>query len=121
MGRFRVPKFNIDYKFEASEVLQALGLKLCFSDDAEFGEMVVGGGIKVHKVYHGSHIEVEEEGTRAAASTAIEMDECMSLGPPSPPKEVVDFVADHPFLYVVRDDKNGMILFMGHVLNPLLK
>ncbi|KAL5718046.1 hypothetical protein ACHQM5_010985 [Ranunculus cassubicifolius] len=122
VGRFRVPKFKINYEFEASDVLKAMGLGLCFSDDAKFNEMVVNGGIKVDKVYHKSHIEVEEEGTEAAASTAVVMRSLGCCAPYRPPPEIpVDFVADHPFIYVVKDDMNGMVLFMGHVVNPSLK
>ncbi|KAL5718090.1 hypothetical protein ACHQM5_011029 [Ranunculus cassubicifolius] len=119
-GQFLIPKFKIDYKFEASMVLKAMGLELCYSDMAEFNDMVVGGGIKVEKVYHGSHIEVEEEGTTAAASTAILM-VCFGCAPPPRPLFLVDFVADHPFMYMVKDDTSGMILFMGHVINPLVE
>ncbi|KAL5706173.1 NADH:ubiquinone reductase (H(+)-translocating) [Ranunculus cassubicifolius] len=120
VGRFLIPKFKIDYEFEASNVLKAMGLGLCFADKAEFNEMVIGGGIKVQNVYHRSHIEVEEEGTQAAARTAVRMRSTGGLAPrKQPPVVLVNFVADHPFMYMVRDDVNRMVLFMGHVLNPL--
>ncbi|KAL5718073.1 NADH:ubiquinone reductase (H(+)-translocating) [Ranunculus cassubicifolius] len=125
VGRFRVPKFKINYKLEASEVLKDMGLELCFSEEkAEFNEMVVGGGIKVQEVYHGAHIEVDEEGTKAAASTIIEMDYGEAEAGDSEEEEPVvrvDFVADHPFMYVVKDDKSRMVMFMGYVVNPSLE
>ncbi|KAL5717931.1 hypothetical protein ACHQM5_010881 [Ranunculus cassubicifolius] len=120
VGKFGVPKFKINYTFEASEVLKAMGLELCYSNFADFGEMVVDGGIQVQKVYHGSYIEVEEEGTKAAACTSIRMGiMCCKSRPP--PEIRIDFMADHPFMYVVKDDNSGMVLFMGHVVNPSLK
>ncbi|KAL5718071.1 NADH:ubiquinone reductase (H(+)-translocating) [Ranunculus cassubicifolius] len=124
VGRFRVPKFKINYKLEASEVLKDMGLELCFSKEkAEFNEMVVGGRIKLHAVHHGSRIEVDEEGTEAAASTEIEMDfevGCSKFDDEEPPMVRVNFVADHPFMYVVKDDNSGIVMFIGHVVNPLL-
>ncbi|KAL5725518.1 hypothetical protein ACHQM5_008655 [Ranunculus cassubicifolius] len=121
VGSFRVPKFKINYKFEASDVLKAMGLGLCYSEKAEFDGVVVGGRIKVEKMYHRSHIEVEEEGTKAAASTAVIMRRKLCGKSRPPPMVRIDFVADHPFMYVVKDDKSGMVLFMGYVVNPALK
>lgn len=117
VGEFKIPKFKMTFEFEASEVLTNTGLKLPFSDNAEFSEMVLGGeGLKVSKVNHKSYIEVNEEGTEAAAVTTLQMRWCCAIiGGPRP----IDFVADHPFMFMVRDDMSGMVLFMGHVINPL--
>ncbi|KAF6147190.1 hypothetical protein GIB67_009582 [Kingdonia uniflora] len=111
--KFRIPKFKISFGFEASEALKEGGLGLPFCSDAEL-DGIAAGKVKVSKIHHRSFIEVNEQGTKAAAVTA-------SGGIcPAPPSKV-DFVADHPFIFMVRDDKSGMILFMGHVLNPLLE
>ncbi|KAL5709233.1 hypothetical protein ACHQM5_019945 [Ranunculus cassubicifolius] len=118
VGQFRIPKFKMEHGFEASEDLKNINLKLPFEDEAEFGEMVEGQRLQIDKVHHKAYIEVNEEGTEAAAVTAMSMIEgcCAFVSPPTP----VDFVADHPFMFVARDYKNGMILFMGHVINPSL-
>ncbi|KAF9598285.1 hypothetical protein IFM89_026552 [Coptis chinensis] len=99
---------------------KGIGLKMIFSDQAEFNKMVRGAkpamGLKVSQICHKSFFEVNEEGTEAAAVTAISGPMgCLSLPPPP-----VDFVADRPFMFLVRDDKSEMVLFMGHVINPLL-
>ncbi|KAL5705398.1 hypothetical protein ACHQM5_023707 [Ranunculus cassubicifolius] len=121
VGRFKVPKFKITYTFEASMVLRSLGLKTCFSSDADFNEMVQevpGGWIQVNNVLHKSCIDVNEEGTEAAAATAIFGRFGCARRRPVPR---VDFVADHPFMFMIRDDESGMVMFMGHVVNPLLQ
>ncbi|KAL5727094.1 hypothetical protein ACHQM5_000326 [Ranunculus cassubicifolius] len=106
----------MEFEFEASKYLKNVGLNLPFTGEAAFDEMVEGGRLKVDKVHHKAYIAVDEEGTEAAAVTVITMEVTSSLYE-SPPQGV-DFVADHPFMFVVRDDKSGMILFMGHVINP---
>ncbi|KAG5542207.1 hypothetical protein RHGRI_021916 [Rhododendron griersonianum] len=71
----------------------------------------------VSSIFQKSFIEVNEEGTEAAAASAAAMRElCKRL--PIPPK--IDFVADHPFLFVIREDMTGAVLFIGQVLNPLV-
>ncbi|KAF9608676.1 hypothetical protein IFM89_010460, partial [Coptis chinensis] len=123
--KLMLPKFKITTQFEASNVLQDIGLKLPFSKEAEFDEMVRKSDpsdlLYVSKVRHKSVIEVVEEGTEAAGVTEVEMDEYLCDGSDDePPVPTVEFVADHPFMFVVKNDDNGVILFMGHVVNPIL-
>ena len=65
-------------------------------------------------IFYKSFVEVNEEGTEAAGASAA-MVSLRSL-PPGP----FDFVADHPFAFVIREDRTGVVLFTGHVLNPIL-
>ncbi|KAF7050868.1 hypothetical protein CFC21_059168 [Triticum aestivum] len=120
VGQFKIPKFKISFDFEASKLFKSLGLQLPFSTEADLSEMVdapLGQSLCVSSIFHKSFVEVNEEGTEAAATTvAVVM--CKSL-PPVPPMKV-DFVADHPFLFVIREDMTGVVLFVGHVINPLL-
>jgi serpin B len=76
-----------------------------------------GQSLCVSSVFHRAFVEVNEAGTEAAASTAVKI--MLMCLPPEPPVKV-DFVADHPFLFMIREDLTGVVLFVGHVLNPLL-
>ncbi|KAL5705110.1 hypothetical protein ACHQM5_023454 [Ranunculus cassubicifolius] len=122
VGKFRIPKFKITYEFDASKILKAVGLMRPFSNDAEFEEMVEDDvRVAVTKVIHKSYIEVDEEGTEATAITVIEVEEWETALFDPPYKPPIDFVADHPFMFLIRDDLSEMVLFMGHVVNPLLE
>lgn len=117
VGEFRIPKFKISFGFEASNILKGLGLVLPFSGDGltEMVDSPVGSNLYVSSIFHKSFIEVNEEGTEAAAATAgvIKLRALMV-------EEKVDFVADHPYLFLIREDATGVVLFVGSVLNPLV-
>ncbi|KAF7137845.1 hypothetical protein RHSIM_Rhsim07G0233200 [Rhododendron simsii] len=121
VGEFRIPKFKFSFGFEASKVLKGLGLVLPFSKCGGLTEMVdspfVGQELYVLSIFHKSFIEVNEEGTEAAAaSAAVLRHVSRRLSIPL----MIDFVADHPFLFVIREDMTGAVLFIGQVLNPLM-
>lgn len=118
VGQFKLPKFKISFGFEASDLLKGLGLKLPFSAEADLSEMVdspLAKSLYVSSVFHKSFVEVNEEGTEAAAATAAVI--TLRSLPIEPVK--MDFVADHPFLFLIREDITGVVLFIGHVANPL--
>ncbi|KAJ1397428.1 Serpin, conserved site [Sesbania bispinosa] len=118
VGDFRIPRFNISFGIETSDVLKELGLVLPFSVHGNLTKMVdslEGQNLYVQYIFHKSFIEVNEEGTEAAAATAAVMLYGCSMRIPTH----IDFVADHPFLFVIRDDLTGIVLFIGQVLNPL--
>ncbi|XP_043712461.1 serpin-ZX-like [Telopea speciosissima] len=119
LGEFRIPRFKISFGFEASKVLKGLGLVLPFSGEGGLTEMVdspQGQNLYVSSIFHKSFIEVNEEGTEAAAASAG----VIALRSLQFPTNVIDFVADHPFVYLIREDMTGVVLFIGYVLNPLL-
>lgn len=117
VGKFRIPKFKFKYDIEASEMLMTLGLVLPFDPSTGLSEMVDHSQpLSVSKIYHKSFIEVNEEGAVAAAATVDEDDSGYSLEDIE--ELVIDFVADHPFLFLIREDKTGMVQFIGQVLNP---
>ncbi|XP_066361491.1 serpin-ZXA-like [Miscanthus floridulus] len=116
VGQFKVPKFKISFGFEASKLLKGLGLQLPFSAEADLSELVdspEGRNLSVSSIFHKSFVEVNEEGTEAAAASAATV-VLRSFTMPQ------DFVADHPFLFLIREDLTGVVLFVGHVVNPLL-
>ncbi|MBA0881655.1 hypothetical protein Goshw_001770 [Gossypium schwendimanii] len=117
VGEFRIPRFKISFGLKASEVLKRLGLVLPFSGEGGLTEMVdspQGRDLYVSNIFHKSFIEVNEEGTEAAAATSAVI-ALRSLRIP----QTIDFVADHPFLFLIRENATGVVLFIGHVLNPL--
>lgn len=110
-----LPRFKLETEFKLKPVLKALGADLAFSDDADFSA-IGEEALKIAEVIHKAFVEVNEEGTEAAAATAVVMMRCTSAyRQPVPPKV---FNADHPFLFFIRDRNTNVILFSGHVTNP---
>ncbi|XVF74145.1 hypothetical protein PTKIN_Ptkin13bG0036600 [Pterospermum kingtungense] len=119
VGEFRIPRFKISSGFEACEVVKGLGVVLPFSYEADLTEMADNlprdHNLYVSKLFHKCFVEVNEEGTEAAAVTAATIALCGG----SFMVKTIDFVADHPFLFTIREDVTGVVLFTGLVLNPL--
>ena len=105
--RLSLPKFTMTIRYELEKTLADMGLPLT----GDFSGMTAGGGLSISKVIHKAFVDVNEEGTEAAAATAV----IMERGMPPPP---VEFKADHPFFFLIRDKAMGSILFMGRVVNP---
>ncbi|XP_026384749.1 serpin-Z1C-like [Papaver somniferum] len=76
--------------------------------------------LHVYKNFHKCFVEVDEKGTEAVASAAVKVQRLRCAKMPRKPPRLVDFVADHPFMFLIREEQSGVVLFMGHVLNPLL-
>lgn len=115
VGDFRIPRFKISFGLEVSNVLKELGVVLPFTGGGltEMVDSPVGQNLCVSDIFHKSFIEVNEEGTEAAAATAATILLRSAQFPTT-----IDFVADHPFLFLIREDLTGTVLFTGQVLNP---
>uniref|UniRef100_A0A453C1D2 Serpin domain-containing protein n=5 Tax=Triticinae TaxID=1648030 RepID=A0A453C1D2_AEGTS len=124
-AELRIPKFDVSQRLEASHLLRDLGLDLPFRLNPagqSFSEMLALDEhdskmpMAVSSVVHQCSVNINEQGTVAAAATDMEI-----LGCCLPSEKVVDFVADHPFLFFIikEEDNNGVILFAGQVVNPL--
>ena len=103
-----LPRFTLEYKAGLKDVLCALGMDIAFNGRADFSGIYAPGGIWINDVYHKTFIEVNEEGTEAAAATAVEMI-YESAGPV--------MMIDRPFFFVIREKESGTIFFMGKILN----
>jgi serine protease inhibitor len=119
-----MPKFKVTWQFELKDTLgtiemqQAFGpIKADFSGMASKEEIQRAGNLYVNAVIHKAYVDVNEAGTEAAAATAVAMMSLSMCCPPPPPPPVV-FRADHPFLFVIRDNHSGGIVFMGRVTDP---
>lgn len=109
-----MPRFHLKTEAELNGPLKALGMKLPFSEAAEFSGIAAAGSLKIGEVRHVADIKVNEEGTEAAAATGI----TETAESERAPVESVVFKADHPFLFFVRDDDTGAVLFAGRLTNP---
>jgi serpin B len=116
-----MPRFKMTQEFQLEEPLTALGMGVAFDKGkADFSGMTetkgkTGPGFVISAVIHKAYVDVNEEGTEAAAATAVVMVGAMaSMRPPPTPV----FRADHPFVFLIRDNKSGGILFMGRVEKP---
>jgi serpin B len=106
-----LPRFKLETEFELSGVLCEMGAELAFGAKADFSG-IGDGPLVISKVVHKAFVETNEEGTEAAAATAV----VMGRGGPVPQPKV--FEADHPFLFFIRDRKTNVVLFSGRVLDP---
>ncbi len=102
-----VPKFEVEYSSEITDILKSLGIDKAFGDKAEFNTMFDQGTMSIDKTIHKTYIKVDEEGTEAAAVTAVAM-----AGTALPPEPIV-LKYNKPFSFVIRDNISGEILFIG--------
>ena len=109
-----LPKFHLSSHFNLKQQLQALGMGRAFTDRADFRGMEPGRKLKISKVIHQANCDVGEQGTVAAAATAV----IMAVRGMARPPAIPEFRADHPFLFLIRDPKSGVILFLGRVVDP---
>ncbi len=107
-----LPKFTLRTGYDLVPSFERMGLKEPFGPKADFKGMGAGvGDIWIGQIKHKGVVEVNEEGTEAAAATAIEMvTKSVALSR--------EFRADHPFMFLIRDNATGCILFMGRLSNP---
>lgn len=110
-----LPRFKLESQYSFAKILPALGMKTAFDPArADFSGMTGGRDLFISDVIHKAFVEVDEQGTEAAAATAVIM------APTSMPVQRItkQFRADHPFIFLLRDTKNGAIYFMGRIQNP---
>jgi serpin B len=108
------PKVTFTWGGSVKPQLIGLGMKSAFTNSADFTGIATGGNLYVSDVIHKAFVAIDEEGTEAAAATAVIISK-ESTSIELPP---VRFDADHPFAFVIRDVKRNRILFMGRVTNP---
>lgn len=106
-----IPKFKISTGYQLKPLLSEMGMPLAFTDYATFSNMTSRNDLKISDVFHKAYIEVNEEGTEAAAATAVVI-AVKSIG------NEKYFVANRPFIFLIRDRVTGTILFIGRVVDP---
>lgn len=106
------PRFTFSSGFTLNGALADLGMPTAFTEKADFSGMDGTTKLYIQKALHKAFVEVNEEGTEAAAATGV------AMGLKSMPFDVATFRADRPFLFFIEDTKTGLILFMGRMEKP---
>jgi serpin B len=112
-----LPRFKLESRFELNDTLAEMGMPNAFNPlNADFsGINGIRQDLSIFGVYHKAWAEVAEEGTEAAAATAVVLgDSAVAKPPPRPPV----FRADHPFIFLIRDTRSGSLLFAGRLADP---
>ncbi|UCD03495.1 MAG: serpin family protein [Candidatus Woesearchaeota archaeon] len=107
-----IPKFTFETKYFMSNDLKKMGMTVAFSENADFSGMDGTRMLFIDFVIHQAFVEVNEEGTEAAAATGV------GMALTSLPIEQKVFRADHPFIFIIQDRETGNILFIGRMSNP---
>src|SRR3984957_20639114 len=105
-----IPRFKSTQEFELSSALRSLGMPQAFASNADFSGMTGKRDFAISAVIHKAFVEVNEEGTEAAAATAVTM-RALAMRAPGPPRPV--FRADHPFIFLIRDNGSPKTFFIG--------
>ncbi len=111
----KLPRFKYEYEIVLNDVLTTMGMGVAFTGAADFTGINRQGNLQIDYVKHKSFIEVNEEGTEAAAVTVVAI-ELTSVGG----QQNIQFVVNRPFLYAITEKSTGAVVFMGTVKNPIL-
>ncbi|MBI5464651.1 MAG: hypothetical protein HY966_06855 [Ignavibacteriales bacterium] len=109
-----LPKFKLEYNKKLNEELKALGMGIVFSDFADLSRISTSAPLCVSSVVHKTFVEVNEEGTEAAAVTSIGIGITRAFPNPTPVMRI-----DRPFIFAIREHASGTILFIGKIVSPL--
>ena len=107
-----LPKFGAESRVELGPVLAALGMPTAFTDAADFSGITTQEQLLISAVIHQANIDVDENGTEAAAATAVVMRATAA------PDGMVTLTVDGPFLFALRDTESGAVLFLGRIADP---
>jgi serine protease inhibitor len=110
-GFIRLPRFKMEYDITLNDALTALGMGEAFSKQADFSGM--GNNFAISEVKHKTFVEVNEEGTEAAAATSVGI-----VAVSAPSEKPFRMVVERPFFCAIRDNQTGAILFMGSIMEP---
>ncbi len=109
-----MPKFEFESDFSLNDALKAMGMTDAFSDIADFSGITDKADLIISDVVHKAFVSVDEEGTEAAAATAV------IISQTSMPTEIADVNLNHSFIFLIRDIQTGTTLFIGRVTNPAM-
>ena len=110
--RLTFPKFEYETELSLARTLSLMGMPTAFSDGADFSGMTGSKELFISDVFHKAYVNVDEEGTEAAAATAVVM------AVTSMPENPIELTVDRPFLFFIREHETNSILFVGRVVSP---
>jgi serpin B len=113
-GTIKLPRFKQEYSTELKTALSALGMGIAFDSEKATFAKLSSLPTKIDQVQHVAVIAVDEAGTEAAAATSVKI----GVTSAPPPSEPFEMVVDRPFWFAIRDQKTGVVLFMGAITNP---
>lgn len=113
--KMTIPKFKTEVSFSLADTLRAMGMETAFGDGANLSGITLDEQLALDEVLHKTFIEVAEEGTEAAAATAVLI---KYNGMPYDRVKPVYFKADRPFIYFITDDSTGAVIFIGRYVKP---
>ncbi|MGC9520666.1 MAG: serpin family protein [Anaerolineae bacterium] len=108
-----MPRFEFSSKFSLTDALSELGMPVAFTEEADFSGINERRELMITDVLHQAFVSVDEEGTEAAAATAVVVGLTSAM-----PEEPVEMTVDRPFIFLIRDIETGALLFVGRTLNP---
>ena len=112
-----LPKFKLEATFQLKEVLQRMGMPDAFDEDRANFEGISGDTeLHISAVIHKAFVDINEEGSEAAAATAVGM--TYGCAQPREREKPILFRADHPFLFMIRHRSTKSVLFMGRMMDP---
>lgn len=107
----KMPKFEYEAELNLAKLLAQMGMPIAFSAEANFSGMTGDRSLSISEVLHKAFVSVDEEGTEAAAATAVIFKETAMPEP-------VEMNVDSPFIFLIRDNDTGTVLFVGRLTNP---
>ncbi|MGH7972460.1 MAG: serpin family protein, partial [Limisphaerales bacterium] len=107
-----LPKFKMNCRLDLTPTLSAMGMGTAFSAGADFSGMTRMPGLCISEVVHQAYVDVNEEGTEAAAATGTIMRLTATV------EHITVLRVDHPFIFLIRENRTGSILFLGRVMDP---
>lgn len=109
-----LPKFKLAAQFSLAKPLGEMGMTDAFSPRVDFSGMDGARDLFISAVVHKAFVDVNEEGTEAAAATGVVVRSMAMMQPRPTPI----FRADHPFIFLIRDNRSGSLLFLGKLVDP---
>jgi serpin B len=113
-----LPKFELKQELKLNDTLKAMGMKKAFDPSADFSGIVSGEPLFVDRVVHATYVKLDEQGTEAAATTVVEGKKDAAEKKPEVP---IDFRVNRPFLFIIRDNLTGSVLFLGKITDPRVR